>query len=58
MSEMKIYTVDELVAILKVSNRTIHSYIKRGLLKAIKVGHNWRVKHEDLEAFLNGGTGV
>jgi excisionase family DNA binding protein len=55
MDDLIIYTVTDLVRILKTSNRTIQSYIKRGKLKAFKCGHNWRVLHEDLMKFLAGG---
>ena len=58
MTELKIYTVPELIEILKVTNRTLHRYLNAGKLKGFKVGHNWRVKHEDLMAFINGGTGT
>ncbi|TVP95176.1 MAG: DNA-binding protein [Acholeplasmatales bacterium] len=50
--ELKLYTIEEVTKILKVTQRTVYNYIKSGELKAIKVGKNWRVKHKDLEQFL------
>lgn len=34
--------------------RTVHRMIKRGELPAVKVGRNYRIRREDLEAFLAG----
>lgn len=51
--ELKLYTIDEITKILKVTQRTVYNYINNGDLKAIKIGKYWRVKHADLETFLN-----
>ncbi|OHW61240.1 helix-turn-helix domain protein [Andreesenia angusta] len=54
MSDLKVYTLKEVEPILKVTQRTLYNYIKSGKLKAVKIGKEWRVKHSDLEDFLNG----
>jgi len=54
MQEIKVYTLEEVIAILKVSQRTVYNYIKSGKLKAHKLGKEWRVQHEDLQRFVNG----
>jgi len=54
--EFKLYTTEEVKKILKVTQRTVYNYIKNGDLKAVKVGRRWRVKHQDLKAFLAGET--
>jgi excisionase family DNA binding protein len=51
-----LYTIEEVTQILKVTQRTVYNFIKSGDLKAVKVGKYWRIKHEDLEAFLTNGT--
>lgn len=56
MSELKVYTTDEIVDLLHVTRRSIYSYIKDGKLKAVKVGKAWRVTQENLEDFLSKGT--
>lgn len=56
MGEFKLYTIEEIATILKVTERTIYNYIRSGALHAIKVGKYWRVKHEDLEQFLTNRT--
>lgn len=53
---MKVYTLEELVDILKVTRRTLYNYIKSGSLKAVKMGKYWRVTQKQLDAFLNDGT--
>ncbi len=47
----KLYTVQEVSNILKVSKKTIYRMIKSGKLKAVKVGQ-WRIKQEDLDKLL------
>lgn len=56
MDEMKVYTIEEVTSILKVTRRTIYNYIKSGKLKAVKIGKEWRVTQDMLEAFLSVGT--
>lgn len=53
MTEIKVYTVEEVSEILKLGTRTIKEHIKKGKLKAVKISNRWRVKHEDLEKFLD-----
>lgn len=53
---IKVYTLEEVIDILKVSRRTIYNYIKADQLKAIKVGREWRVTEKALAAFLETGT--
>lgn len=54
--EIKIYTLEEIVDILKVTRRTLYNYIKHGQLKAVKIGKYWRVSHKDLQDFISKGT--
>jgi excisionase family DNA binding protein len=50
--EVTIYTLEEVAAILKVTRRTIYTYVNNKDLKAVKMGKDWRVKYEDLRAFI------
>ena len=56
MSEVKVYTLDEVADILKVTKRTLYNYIDAGKLKAVKVGQYWRVSEANLKAFITKGT--
>lgn len=52
--EIKLYTLKELESILKVSRRTLQSYVSSGRLKAVKIGNRWTVTRANLEKFMNG----
>lgn len=52
---VKVYTLDEVAEILKVTKRTLYNYIKEGTLKAVKMGKSWRVSEESLQAFISTG---
>lgn len=54
MEELKLYTLREVEKILKVTQRTLYTYIQEGTLKASKSGKYWRVKHNDLMQFIDG----
>lgn len=41
--QFKLYTLKDLKGILKVSERSLHTYIKDGRLKAVKIGGKWKV---------------
>ena len=52
-SDLTLYTVKEVAIILKVTYRTVWSYIKNGRLKAGKIGRKWKVAETDLREFVN-----
>lgn len=56
MEELKLYTLREVEKILKVTQRTLYTYIQEGTLKATKSGKYWRVKHADLMDFVDNGN--
>ena len=56
MEELKLYTLREVEKILKVTQRTLYTYIQEGTLKATKIGKYWRVKHADLMDFVDNGN--
>ncbi len=55
MSEQKkdFYLVEELAEKLRVSNMTIYRYIKRGKIKAYKIGKEFRIDDNEFNNFLN-----
>ena len=58
MGELKVYALEEVCDILKVTKRTMYNYIKAGKLKAVKMGKYWRVTEENLRAFVEAGSPV
>ena len=55
---VKVYTLDEVAEILQVSRRTLYTYVREGILPAVKIGTYWRVSEESLQAFISTGTPV
>jgi excisionase family DNA binding protein len=51
---MKLYTVDEVARILRLSKRTVYSYIEYGYLRAVQVGERkaLRIPEDALQEFL------
>ena len=45
-------TVDEVIAILRVSRKTIYELIKKGRIKAVKIGRSHRIAKENLIELL------
>ncbi|HAQ55821.1 MAG TPA: hypothetical protein DCR44_00180 [Acholeplasmatales bacterium] len=58
IENFKLYTIDEITVVLKVTQRTVYNYINSGGLKAVKIGKYWRVKHADLQSFIDNGTAL
>ena len=56
MKEDTLLTIRQVAKYLHVVQLTVYRMIKRGDLKAIKVGRVWRVRWEDLQAYLNRPT--
>lgn len=56
MTDIKVYTTEEALEVLKVTQRTLYRYIKAGQLKAIKLGREYRITEDALKDFLERGT--
>lgn len=56
MAELRVYTTEEVMGVLRVTKRTLYNYIKAGQLKAFKVGREWRVTEDALREFTEHGT--
>jgi len=48
-------TPDEAAKILKVNVRTVTNLIRAGELRGVKIGRVWRIREEDLQAFIDQG---
>lgn len=53
MLSRPLLTVHEVADLLKVKESTVRSWIHDESLRAVKFGRDWRVAHDDLEAFVN-----
>lgn len=55
MPDIKLYTLQEVADILKVSRQTIYNYVTIKKLKATKYGKEYRVTEENLREFIEKG---
>lgn len=53
---MKFYSPIEVAEITKQSRRTVYRHIESGLLKAVKIGSNWKISQEVLDLYTQGET--
>lgn len=50
---MTYYSPEEIAEHYNLKPGTVRKWIRDGNLKAVKLGHLWRVKEEDLNEFIN-----
>lgn len=48
----QLLTVEDVCEILQLPKETIRRYLRRGELRGIRIGKHWRIKREELEAFV------
>ena len=53
VNKKEFYLVEELAQKLRVSNMTIYRYIKRGKIKAYKIGKEFRIDEQEFNKFLD-----
>lgn len=49
----KLYSAEEVAEYLKVTLRTVRDWIKKGEIRASKVGKAYLVKESDIQRFVN-----
>ena len=52
--EQKLYSIEDLVPILKLHSKTILRFIHEGKIRARKVGRTWMVQQDALDFYLQG----
>lgn len=52
----KIYTPDEVAAILKIPKSTVCYLLRNRELKGAKIGRQWRISKKQLEIFIEDNT--
>lgn len=55
-TDIKLYTLQEVADILKVTRQTIYNYVTAQKLRATKYGKEYRVTDEDLQEFIRNGS--
>lgn len=56
LTDLKLYSLQELAKLLEVTERTLHKYIKSGKIKGVKIGGQWRFTEENIRKFISGDT--
>lgn len=56
MTDIKVFTTEEAMEVLKVTKRTLYRYIKAGQIKAVRLGREYRITEDALRDFLEHGT--
>jgi excisionase family DNA binding protein len=46
----ELYSVDQVAGLLNLHVRTVRNYVRQGRLKAVRIGKQYRIAREDLEA--------
>ena len=55
ISEQRFYTTDEVAKLLQVDPESVRRYVRRGNLRAIKLGGKFiRIDKADLDTFIEG----
>lgn len=49
----KVFTVDEIMDMLKVKRLTVHDWIKEGKMKAVRIGRQLRIPYEFYKEFMD-----
>jgi excisionase family DNA binding protein len=57
MTDEQLLTVEQIAAEFQLTPQTIRNWIKSGALPAIKVGHVYRVRREDLDTMMRRHQG-
>ena len=53
MLEEKLYSINEIAKLTKLTDRTIRNYLASGTLKGRKIGGQWRFTRKDIEALYS-----
>lgn len=51
----KLFTTEEAAKVLNLHPATLRKYIREGIVNAVKVGRNWKIKHSEVYKIRNNG---
>lgn len=57
-ADSTLYTVEEVQDILRLTRRTLYTYLRTGTLEGVKFGRVWRITADSVRQFLANGVGV
>ena len=56
MNDEKLLTLVDVANRLQVNERTVAQWLRKGHLRGFKIGKEWRISVNDLEALLEAGA--
>lgn len=57
MTDQQLLTVEQIAAEFQLTSQTIRNWIKSGALQAVKIGHVYRVRREDVDEMMRRHRG-
>jgi excisionase family DNA binding protein len=54
MSSSRLYSTEDVADLLGLHVRTIRSYVREGKLRAVRIGKQYRIAHDDVVEFTGG----
>jgi excisionase family DNA binding protein len=57
MTNQQLLTVEQIASEFQLTSQTIRNWIRSGALSAVKIGHVYRVRREDLDAMMRRHEG-
>jgi len=58
MNDKKLLTPTDVANCLQVNERTVTLWLRKGHLRGFKVGKEWRISPDDLQAFLEASANM
>ncbi len=58
MNDKKLLTPTDVANRLQVNERTVTLWLRKGYLRGFKIGKEWRISPDDLQAFLEASVNV
>ncbi len=58
MNDKKLLTPTDVANRLQVNERTVTQWLRKGHLRGFKVGKEWRISPDDLQAFLEASANI
>ncbi len=52
MGNRDLFTVEEIADYLRITKGTVWRWCRGGKLPAVKIGHQWRIRREELEQMI------
>lgn len=55
IDEKKLLSVKDIASMLQLKETTVREWVRKGKIKGLKFGHQWRFRISDIEEWLDNG---